>query len=210
MRKFLHYADTLIPIAFWVIIMFGFDSVSVTIMTLLSAAIHEFGHIAVISQISGQKVSLPIPKVSGMRIKPSRILSYKEEILVAFGGPCANLVFSALLIPFYRISHGYAVTFAIINLMTALSNLLPVSGFDGYKIALAAASLKFGSEHSERILHVFSFIFSSVSVFVSLYLILKIGEGYWIFGIFFIAMLSEVFKRNKLVKTKNKRDFARF
>ena len=210
MRKILHYTETLLPIIFWVLIMFGFDSISITVMTLLAAAVHECGHLAVIALACGHKATPPIPKINGMRIKPSVILSYKEEILAAFGGPCANILLFLLLIPFFGTGDGYAITFAMINLMTALSNLLPISGFDGYKITLNAVALKFGIENAERLLSAFSFIFSAGAVFISLYLILKIGEGYWIFGIFFIATLTEVFKRNKMTKTKNTRDFGRF
>ncbi len=210
MRKILHYIETLMPIAFWVVIMFGFDSISVTVMTLLAAAIHECGHLAVITLTCGHKATTPIPKINGMRITPSVILSYKEEILAALGGPCANILFFLILLPFCNKADGYAITFSMINLMTALSNLLPVSGFDGYKIALNAVALKFGSESAERLLSAFSFLFSWVAVFLSLYLILKIGEGYWIFGIFFTATLTEVFRRNDLAKTKNARVLGRF
>ena len=209
MRKILHFIETVLPITFWVLIMFGFDSISVTVMTLLAAIIHECGHLAVISHLCGHSSAAPAPRLDGMRITPSRILSYKEEIFAAFGGPLANAILFLILIPFFDKADGYAVTFATINLMTALSNLLPVSGFDGYKIALNALALKFGSEGAERFLSAFSFLFCTVILFLSLYLILKIGEGYWIFGIFFIATLGEVFKRSKPTKTKNVRDFGR-
>ena len=210
MRKLVNFAKTLMPIAFWVMIMFGFETVSITFMTLLAAIIHEFGHIAVISVFCKDEPLLPIPRIDGMRITPSRILSYKEEIFSAFGGPCANLVLFLLLLPFFKNPNGYAVTFASINLMTALSNLLPVCGFDGYKILLNSVSLKFGCERAEIILCAFSFITSSVLLFLSLYLILKTGEGYWLFGIFFTSTLTEVFKYNNLTKSKNMRDFERY
>lgn len=207
MQKIIHFLKTLLPLAFWVLIMFGFDSVSVTFMTLIAAFIHECGHILIMAIISKQKTNIPRPTINGLRLSPPRLFSYKEELFAALGGPCANIFFFIILIPEFKSGFGYVSTFGVINLMTGLSNLIPVSSFDGYKIAYNLIALRYGCERAETILSCFSFALSSVMVFLSLYLILKIGEGYWGFGIFFTIVLNEVFTRQKRAKTKNTRDF---
>ena len=89
--------------------------------------------------------------------------------------------------------------------MTMLSNLLPIEGYDGYRaVSSAAALLELDPTRTERTLSSLSFFFSVLVTFLSLYLILKIGEGYWIFGVFFTLTLSALAKRqNRAIYENN-------
>ena len=67
-----------LPIFFWLFLIFGFDEPSMALWTIIAAVIHESGHIIYI--ISKKKLRLNIRGVlSGFRIKTNSLLSYKEE-----------------------------------------------------------------------------------------------------------------------------------
>jgi len=90
---------------------------------------------------------------------------------------------------------SFAFDFAFINLCTALSNLLPIRGYDGYRLLETAILMKSDKEYRAlNILSRFSFIFTSALCFLSLYLLLKLGEGYWIFALFFTSVMLDVKK----------------
>ena len=191
------FLNKILPLLFWTLLMLGFDSLHVAVLTGASAAIHECGHLIAIP--SSKKGCLPEAHVSGFRIKVNS-MSYKEELITAAGGPLINITLGVLLLFFPTSTQlgSYVNTFGIINLLTAISNLLPIEGYDGYKILFCIGALVFDDTAAcERILSGFSFVFSSLMCFLSLYLILKLGEGYWIFVVFFSVTLSAIMKRAK-------------
>ncbi len=191
------FLNKFLPLLFWGLLMLGFDCVYVAVLTALSALIHECGHL--IFAASSKKAALPRADISGFRIKISE-MSYKEELIVAAGGPLINILLGVFLLLFGGSSPfgNYAKVFGIINLMTALSNLLPIEGYDGYKILFCIGALVFDDmSRTEAFLSSFSFLISALMCFLSLYLILKLGEGYWIFVVFFSLTLSAIIRRTK-------------
>ena len=206
--KILTVLSEVLPVVFWVLVIFGFDTPCVAILTIATALIHELGHITALYILKKDYAGSPRGDVSGFRIAVSD-LSYKEEMLCALAGPLVNLLFGVLLLIFFE--SEYIAIFATLNIMTAISNLLPVRGYDGYKFlsSLACAYSK-NPWKSEAILEWLSFILSAVMCFLSLYFILKIGEGYWIFAVFFSFLLSEIVKRQKPAFFEKNRDFERF
>jgi len=191
------FLTKILPLIFWCLLILGFDSVYVAVLTALSAAIHELGHL--IFALPYKKVSLPKADISGFRIKIDGV-SYKEELLVAIGGPLVNILLGVVLLflsPRTAFA-SYTQLFGIINLMTALSNLLPIEGYDGYKIIFSVCAMLFDNTgRCESLLLQFSFLFSALMCFLSLYLILKLGEGYWIFFVFFSLTVSAIATRIK-------------
>ena len=186
--------DRALPLLFWLMLMLAFDSPSMTVLTVAAAITHELGHIVVMSFITREAPTLPRAVLSGFRITPGHMLSYKEEAILAFGGPALNLLVFISLIPFF--SSDYLFMFAILNFLTAISNLIPINGYDGYRI-LRAVLYRFNSPNlCERILSASSLIFSAFAVFSALFFILKIGEGYWIFAVFFAILIKDILKKN--------------
>ena len=188
--KTLEFVCSILPMAFWMLILFSFEEFFLAINTLLCALIHELGHLICIFCISRNFHIRSV--INGFRIKPQSIRSYDEEILIYLSGPLANVsafvVFTLLSI---LVNSSLAI-FAIINLATAISNLLPIKGYDGYGTIRAIINKR---EHNEGKLKALS-ILSSALIFAfcvfSLYLIDRYGGGYWIFAVFFISMLKEI------------------
>ena len=184
-----------LPLVFWLLIAFAFDLPYVAILTLLAAAIHEIGHLTGALLIKNNTAFFKT-KVSGPKIKLSR-LSYGDELVVLAFGPLSNLIVALVIFPITLITDGsfYLTEFMLINLLTALSNLLPIIGFDGYKILTCIFSKSKRALTLNDFLYNLSFMLSALLTLFSLFFILKIGEGYWAFILFFSILLSEITKR---------------
>ncbi len=190
-----YLAEGILPLLFWVAVIFGFDAPHIATMTILSALIHELGHIAfvILFSDSGGKVSAHI---SGFRIKTAGG-GYIADILILLGGVISNILVFLILLPFNGVAGGYPRLFGFLNLLTAISNLLPVEGYDGYGVLEKIISM-FELFTLLRLLEFLSFLISILFTFVSLYLLLRYGEGYWIFGMFFTILMR---KLSRMIKT---------
>ena len=173
---------------FWILLLFGFDEGGSGILTICAALIHEAGHCAAHFMI-GAGTALPHTSLLGFGLLPRRLLSYKEEIFVAAAGPLANLIALVLLLPLCFSEE--ARLFALVNLLCAVSNLLPVKSYDGYRILSSAFSL-LGIPRAMLAIDALSFAIASAAVLISLCAIYFLDAGYWIFGVFFIFLLKEV------------------
>lgn len=196
--KFLLLLERSLLLVFWVLLIFGFDLPYTAILTILAALIHELGHVFCLMRTKSSCNLLPKPNVSGFRIKIPE-MSYQKELLCALYGPLANLAVALLcLLPLSPKLTPYLHTFATLNIMTMISNLLPIEEYDGYKILGSVLSLTVRCEATaQNVLYMTSLIFSAVMCFLSLYVMLKLGEGYWIFAVFFTVMIRMVIKKQK-------------
>ena len=188
-------AGSVLPIIFWISVIFGFDVPYIAILTIISAVIHELGHYTAIAYFTRKNAKVR-GHSSGLRIKRSGSLSYGKEIAILLAGPLMNILLFLSTVPLGGSFYGYAKIFGYINLATGLSNLLPFEGYDGYG-ALCEGLKYFGKEECIRHLEALSFILGVGVTFVSLHLIDKFSEGYWIFGLFFFTTLSKLVKLGK-------------
>ena len=177
--------------AFWIALIFAFDEPYLAVLTILAALIHELGHLLVIMLLKS-KTQMPIGRLFGFKIKENRLFSHKSEIMILGAGAAANILAAALLLPLAKLLGNYIITFIYVNLATALSNLLPTDGYDGYGI-LSELFDYYGLP--PRILDAVSFTVTVLLSFLSLYLIGKFGQGYWLFAIFFISVVSKLKQR---------------
>ena len=184
----------ILPLLFWIFLLFGFDKVFIAVMTLLCALLHEMGHyIAVLCQKCD--TGTPIGRFSGFKIQQKGISSYYQNILIFLGGPLINIGVSALFLPL-AFKSRYILYFCFINFATAISNLLPIKGHDGYNAIRELFRMRC-IDVGIIILDNVSFFLSVVLTFLSLYMMYYRNEGYWIFGIFLFTVLSEIKERLK-------------
>lgn len=195
-------SQKILPMLFWILLMLAFDTPSLTVMTLCAAAIHELGHIFAAALLGIEGVSLPSAVLTGLRIRTPRLLSYREELILAAGGPLWSLGAFLVLLPFSTAS-GYLFLFSLVNLMTAISNLVPLRGNDGYRIASAALCGACSLERAERICSVLSVTAAALGVLFSLAFLMLYGEGYWFFAVFFSVMIKELFRSGNRTKNEN-------
>ena len=188
-------AEKILPLLFWVLLIFAFDAPVFAIFTILAALIHEGGHV-LFGLIAGEARLLPSAHPTGFRIKAAKSMSYNAELLLLIGGPVLNFIaFFALKTLFCISGDTLIYDFAFINLLTALTNLFPIKGYDGYRIIESIILItKEDGFISLFILRALSFLFTSLLCFLSLYFLLKLGEGYWIFALFFSSLFIDIKK----------------
>lgn len=164
------------------------------LLTVISAVIHELGHITYFFCL--RKLS---PKIrgdlSGFRIKSDINLSYSQKILFYASGPMANFLFCIIFFPINTLT--IADLFVTVNFATAVSNLLPIIGYDGYGILYTLFD-RFQCNSLVRVLFLVSMAFSFIFCILSLYLIDRYGGGYWIYGIFIVMAIKHISEELKV------------
>ena len=175
---------------FFVFLIFGFEDTFIAIMTLIAAAIHECGHIGYMYYLKGGGIKLR-GVLSGFRMEMGLNTTYKEEIILCSLGPMVN-IFTSVIFGLAAFLFGEkCALFSAVNLATALSNLLPIKGYDGYRMLNAL----FEEKNNQIMIKLLCGLSSSL-IFIfclfSLYLIDRYGTGYWIFGVFFISMIKSI------------------
>jgi Zn-dependent protease len=193
--KFLKLISSILPPLFWGLIIFGFEEPYLAVTSLICAMIHELGHLLLTPcEVKMRGV------VSGFRIAPRGILSYRERLLSYLGGPMANIIFALLCLFPTSLGKGYLQVFAVLNLATAVSNLLPIEGYDGYGIILTVLEAKEANSRSYAILSWVSRAIIMTTCIFSLCLIDRVNGGYWIFAIFFSHTLKVIHRDISKVK----------
>ncbi len=185
-------ANKALPLLFWISLIFGFDLPYISILTVLSAVVHEIGHITPLIYFGG--LSLPVPTLKGFLISSNHSQSYNERIICALGGPVSNIILFLILFIFTEGKSSYLSTFAWISLATGLSNLLPLEGYDGYNI-LNELFLLYECHGAQLWLWRISFLLLSSLTLLSLCLIDRLGSGYWFFALFFLSCLEKIKNR---------------
>ena len=166
-----------IKISFLLIIMVTlfslFDETSLSVFALFSAFIHEFGHIAaaIIARCSIKEIAL-MPFGIRMTMKKSLdLLPIKKKIFIIAAGPTVNLLcFTAIFALEKKINGG-----ALIHLITALFNLLPIGTLDGGKILYELLSVKIKIGKVEQICDIISFFTAVLLLFLGMAVLFETG-----------------------------------
>ena len=104
------------------------------IVNVLVALFHELGHL-LIMYLCG----IPLSGVRfvgfGFQIRQKSVLSYRQNLLVALGGPVFNILFGGILILLsYWLKAQVIAMLILSNFLYAVLNLLPIPPLDGHKI----------------------------------------------------------------------------
>lgn len=106
------------------------------LITVISSLIHECGHIIMMIVLGNKpkKLRFELTGINIIRNKEINI-SNRNEVIISFGGPLLNLIiviFCCIYLCFY--DNTIVITFACINLILMVFNLLPIKGLDGGNI----------------------------------------------------------------------------
>ena len=115
------------------------------VLLLASILLHEIGHL-LMAQVLGVKVRSVGFCFKGAYLQRSDSGSATSELLIAVAGPLVNLLLYACL------QNGDAMLrwVAILNLVLAISNLVPLRGTDGARIYQSLQCLRRGDLAQER------------------------------------------------------------
>lgn len=154
-----------------------------------AALIHELGHLAAAVacgvRITGMRLDL-----FGARLELPGLLSYRQELLVALGGPAANLLTATVLFRAWTACgcpvcgaspslSGWALVLGVLlpaSLGLCAVNLLPVASLDGGRILSCLLSLTLGADVARRVLRLLSLFLLTLLWLLSVYALLRAGQ----------------------------------
>lgn len=188
-----------------IILFYAFEGTHFTVYLLISAVLHEIGHI-----ICTYRLHRKIEKISAepfkicIEISNPNTLSYKEEIILALSGPLVNILIAAtffMLLQFTNLNFVEDFQFIIIiNLSIFAVNMLPIYPLDGGRIFYAALKQHFDYDIAKKVNDVMSVIILLPFLFLS-FLIL-VMTGYNVSMIFIcIFLVISIYKRFTTVNT---------
>ncbi len=159
-----------------VAIMALFDSSGMLIGGMLSATLHELGHLAAMLLIPDRQPSQISVTPFGLRIKGSPLAEFADgEIIVLSAGCAVNLVLAAA-------TFGIFPKFAAMNLVLGALNALPVDSFDGGAIFKILLSRRFGAKATEVISTAVSLLVVIIMAFVGVRILFCTGYNFTLLG----------------------------
>ncbi len=158
-----------------------------------AAGLHELGH-AACALACGVRISGLRLDLFGARMSLSGLIAYRHEAVIALGGPLANLITAALVLPaaWVELTNGteapvgcvsWAVAlFVVASLLLAAVNLLPVSTLDGGRFLTAILEATFGPRSADAVLTVTTALCLGTLWLFSVYALLRVGSMLSLFG----------------------------
>ncbi len=146
------------------------DRTGLVIPTLFAVFIHESGHLLAMWAADCHPRAIRLIPSS---VQIIRGFSPKKcgEIAVTVCGPAANLViFGVLFGNYFIFKNEQSLSFAILNLVIAVFNLLPVSGLDGGTLLAAAIAHFTDIYRAERIVRIITAVFACIAFLLGVYL----------------------------------------
>lgn len=186
MRKIVGRGLTFLPILLWAGALLYYEGLYRVSLVVLAALAHECGHLLAFSLLGLPAPTLQ-PVAGGMRLKSSAFLSYKEESIVALGGPLINLLTFMLswLLPL-----GWLADFGEISLLSALYNLVPTGALDGERILSSFLGLFCPENVREGVMRTLSFAMLFLALFLSLLLLFLGGNTIYPSALWFGALFA--------------------
>lgn len=150
--------------------MIAIDRTGLIIPTLFAVFIHESGHLLAMWAADCQPKAVRLIPTSVQIIRGFSTKKYGEAA-IAFCGPAANLVLFGVLYANYNIfGSEISLNFAILNLVIAVFNLLPVSGLDGGTILTLFIARFTNVYKAESIVRIITVGFAVVAFLLGVYL----------------------------------------
>ncbi|MEE0968133.1 MAG: hypothetical protein U0M06_02015 [Clostridia bacterium] len=168
----------LLIVAFIVLGGYRFINTDTMIPWILAVTSHEIGHL-ISAKLLGAGISGMTIDTLGARISLERtLISYKDEAIIAFGGPAMNFITAAFL---FRVFPN----FSAFSLVLGTLNMFPIISLDGYRILYSLTALKLGDRVAGKISGTASFFFLIFLWLIGVYMMLVYHSGISLFLIAF-------------------------
>nr|WP_319488077.1 site-2 protease family protein [uncultured Caproiciproducens sp.] len=175
-------------------IFFLFDKSGMAVLGILSAAIHESGHLAVMLAFGAAPSQIKFTPFGIDIIKSTGIRSYWRDAAISVAGPGANIV-AALL--FQIIDAHYFNYFILANLVLAGFNLLPVEPLDGGQALYSLLCIKLNSSQSEKIVSVASFAVLTPLAVIGFIFLFHLNGNFYLFTVCVYLILLLLLKKGR-------------
>ena len=182
-------------------LLLAFNAIFVANLTLLALAVHELGHAAVYLWIRRRLPTLRVCR-DGLRMGSTEVISYRDQLYVALGGPCVNLLFVPLCLALRPLFGDFMTTFSELHLLLALSNLLPIQGRDG-DVALRCILSHHGREEVyDTLAPILTLGVEILFTLLALYAVRTFGEGYLPAAVFLCGLLRSLSDSARMQKMR--------
>lgn len=150
--------------------MLAVDRTGLVIPTFFAVFIHETGHLLAMWASGCQPKSVRLIPAS-VQIVQNFNVRETAQIAITLCGPAANIVvFIALFINFCAFKSDISLHFGILNLITAVFNLLPVSGLDGGTLLTLLIARRTDIFKAESIVRIVTAVFAFIIFIAGVYL----------------------------------------
>lgn len=171
-------------------IMLATDRTGFLLFTFFAVFLHETGHLFMmwLLDCTPKRIKL-IP--TSVQIVTDFSRGYKNDIKVALAGPAVNiLMFATFYYNYLRYGTEISLNFALINLLIALFNLLPVKGLDGGSVLFGAVCKFYDINKATKILKTVTFFAAAGIIISAVWLTAKgkINISLYIMGIYFLII----------------------
>lgn len=165
-----------------------FDKSGYILPCVFAATIHEIGHLIpmLILHSAPKEINLipgSVQIVRKIEAKP------KNEIMISLSGPILSLLsFLICYVIFIFSKNEVFLTFAVVNLLYGVFNLLPLKKLDGGEILRLILETKLQSNRVNIIMNILSLVLSVLTLFAAVTLCFKGNCNFSLFilGIYFL------------------------
>ena len=147
-------------------VLLAFNAPVVSSLVILAMLLHELGHLLMFFLLNKSVRGVSFATF-GAKMSYRGNLSYREEFWICLSGPLSNLLACVFSLLFCQ--KEYFQLFCYINLFYALTNLLPLPGYDGEKILRTLTSSFFCMTNAQRWIFRIGFLLRILLLFLSLY-----------------------------------------
>lgn len=171
-------------------VMLATDKTGYMLPALFAIFLHEAAHLFMmwLLECAPKRIKL-IP--ASVQISTSLSKRYKNDVLIALSGPCANIVvFATLYFNYLAYKNEATLYFALLNLVIGVFNLLPVKGLDGGTVLYSILCKYTDVNKACLIMRLITIILaiSVISVAVLLTVKDKLNISLYIMGIYLLIM----------------------
>ena len=185
--RYLNYLPDALALLLFTVPTFLCEDIPLALSLLLAILLHEAGHILAYHLVGIKHPQFSVERL-GLRLTPSRPMTFYEQLFVALAGPLCNLLCCFLL----WLLFGWSVP-AVLHGFTALFNLLPVSTLDGGQILEAALGILCPSHFQYNIMRFCSLSVILLGLLFALGALWLRGQGSYLYFLFFSLFFTHIF-----------------
>ncbi len=173
------------------------DKTGIMLFGLISALIHEMGHLIFI-YFSGKKINKISFQLGGILIDCKGIVNYKYEFLIAFGGCLLNLImFVLFLILFIYNRNEFSLIFSATNFGLFAFNLMPIYGLDGLDLLRIIFLQRFETQRALLYCKFISVMYVIILLIFTTFLLVKKQNFSLLICLIYLIIIMLIFIKNK-------------
>ena len=173
------------------------DKTGIMLFGLISALIHEMGHLIFI-YFSGKKINKISFQLGGILIDCKGIVNYKYEFLIAFGGCLLNLIMFVLFLILFIYNHNeFSLVFSATNFGLFAFNLMPIYGLDGLDLLRIIFLQRFETQRALLYCKFISVMYVIILLIFTTFLLVKKQNFSLLICLIYLIIIMLIFIKNK-------------